>query len=139
MSENDLKKHVDKFLDLKSVQKMYSHPSKHITSSAIVPNASIFEDDMEIPGPSGYRKVAAPNLNEPEDLPDEFFPEVDEGFALFSMSGLLEMYETDWEKSRQLIEDGGVLDSPWAASSCLVHSESNPKQPNGVTYTKKVL
>ena len=53
------------------------------------------------------------------------------------MSGLPEMYKTDWEKARQLIEDGGVLDSPWAASSCLVHSESNPKQPNGVTYTKQ--
>ena len=54
----------------------------------------------------------------------------------FSMSGLSENYKVDWNGAKAIIINKHLIKSPWVDDSYIVKSDSNPKNPNSVSFTK---
>eukprot|EP00112_Aurelia_sp_Birch-Aquarium-sp1_P002552 Seg1282.3 transcript_id=Seg1282.3/GoldUCD/mRNA.D3Y31 product="hypothetical protein" protein_id=Seg1282.3/GoldUCD/D3Y31 len=87
----------------------------NISGSQAQPNVSNFPGS---PNPS------QPNLTENEELFE------------FSRSGLSQNYKVDWNGARAIIANKDLMKSPWADDSYLVKSESNPHNPNSVSFSK---
>eukprot|EP00112_Aurelia_sp_Birch-Aquarium-sp1_P002129 Seg1231.10 transcript_id=Seg1231.10/GoldUCD/mRNA.D3Y31 product="hypothetical protein" protein_id=Seg1231.10/GoldUCD/D3Y31 len=81
---------------------------------------------------------AQPNVsNFPGSLdPSQPNPTENEELFEFSRSGLSQNYKVDWNGARTIIANKDLMKSPWADDSYLVKSESNPHNPNSVSFSK---
>ena len=54
----------------------------------------------------------------------------------FDHSGLPENFRTDWRGAVSIITDKAAMKTPWTDQSYIVRSDSNPKEPHPVTFSR---